>query len=147
MGVNYSQYCIYGIEIARRDYERVVADPLYEEQNRYNPKTGEITHKEKVLVSDKQVQYQYDDVEAGDWYDFKELLREKFQNLDYVETCYDEDSQAIYFGFEVGEKEDLGRVDLINGYVSLNGLKSYDAELREKIPDGVFKLYFCTDVG
>lgn len=144
MGVNYDQKCMVGIEVALSDITVVVSEAVYEGQNRYNPKTGEITGTEKVLVKKAELKYVFMGEESDDWYCMIENIAEELGLDCYVPRSDDE--QYFYIGRFVGDEEDMGNVEMLTGSVEISYLVKLMTELKDKLP-GDISLHFLSNVG
>lgn len=144
MGVNYDQKCMVGIEVALSDITVVVSEAVYEDQNRYNPKTGKITGTERVLVKKEELKYVFMGEESDDWYCMIENLADKLGLDSYVPRSDDE--QYFYIGTLVGDEQDMGRADLLTGSVEISYLVKLMTELKDKLP-GDISLHFLSSAG
>lgn len=144
MGVNYDQKCMVGIEVDLSDITYVVSDAVYENQNRYNPKTGEITGTEKVLVKRAELEYVFMGEESDDWYCMIENLADKLGLDSYVPRSDDE--QYFYIGTFVGDEQDMGNVEMLTGSVEISYLVKLMTELKDKLP-GDISLHFLSSAG
>ena len=144
MGVNYDQKCMVGIEVDLSDITYVVSDAVYENQNRYNPKTGEITGTEKVLVKRAELEYVFMGEESDDWYCMIENIAEELGLDCYVPRSDDE--QYFYIGKFVGEEQDMGNVDMLTGSVEISYIVKLAEELKSKLP-GDISLHFLSSAG
>jgi hypothetical protein len=147
MGVNFIQYCILGWEFTRDDIEQEISPAEYQLQDRFDTKTGKVTHQENVLVKAREYKLAAAGVEADDIYDLAEGIADKYG----LECGIDSDYDRFWIGFKMGETEDYGRVDLINGSVclddfamSLNTLRELQADIA---PDQAIELHFGSHVG
>ena len=145
MGVNYRQKCMVGIEVALSDITVVVSEAVYEDQNRYNPKTGKITGTERVLVKEEELKYVFMGEESDDWYCMIENIAEELGIDSYIQEGDDGDA---YFciGTFVGDEQDMGRADLLTGSVEISYLVKLMTELKDKLP-GDISLHFLSSAG
>ena len=145
MGVNYRQKCMVGIEVALSDITVVVSEAVYEDQNRYNPKTGKITGTERVLVKEEELKYVFMGEESDDWYCMIENIAEELG----IDSCIQEDDDGdayFYIGTLVGDEQDMGRADLLTGSVEISYLVKLMTELKDKLP-GDISLHFLSSAG
>jgi hypothetical protein len=144
MGVNYQQKCMVGIEIPLSDITIVVSEAVYEDQNRYNPKTGKITGTEKVLVKEEELKYVFMGKESTDWYSMIENLADELGIDSYIQ---DTDDGYGYFclGTFIGDEHDMGRADLLEGSVPISHLVKLMTELKETLGD--VQLHFLSSAG
>ena len=142
MGVNFRQKCMVGIEVALSDITVVVSEAVYEDQNRYNPKTGKITGTERVLVKEEELKYVFMGEESDDWYCMIENIAEELGIDSYIQEGDDGDA---YFciGTFVGDEQDMGRADLLTGSVEISYLVKLMTELKDKLP-GDISLHFLS---
>lgn len=145
MGVNYRQKCMVGIEVALSDITVVVSEAVYEDQNRYNPKTGKITGAEIVLVKEEELKYVFMGEESDDWCCMIENIAEELGIDSYIQEGDDGDA---YFciGTFVGDEQDMGRADLLTGSVEISYLVKLMTELKDKLP-GDISLHFLSSAG
>lgn len=145
MGVNFHQKCMVGIEVALSDITVVVSEAVYEDQNRYNPKTGKITGTERVLVKEEELKYVFMGEESDDWYCMIENIAEELGIDSYIQEGDDVDA---YFciGTFVGDEQDMGRADLLTGSVEISYLVKLMTELKDKLP-GDISLHFLSSAG
>lgn len=141
MGIFYQQYIIIGIEVVAERYKKVLSEAVYEEQPRYDTKTGKQTHTEKVLVKQEQYCYNGFGVSHEEFVEFLELAAKKL-NVDCV--YIDQDTGCL--GKNIGDDEDFGRVVLVDGKISWENLQSMFAEVQSKFGERV-KLYFASYIG
>lgn len=144
MGVNYDQECMVGIEVDLSDITVVVSDAVYEDQNRYDPRTGKILKTEKVLVKAAELKYVFMGEESDDWYCMIENIAEELGLDCYVPRSDDE--QCFYIGTFVGDEQDMGRADLLTGSVEISYLVKLMTELKDKLP-GDISLHFLSSAG
>ena len=112
MGVNYKQFCLYGIEIIEEDICTIVSPKVTEDQPRYDIKTGKVEKYETVLVKDEVKSYEFMGLKSEYFYGLYELLCNKFMKADYMYNMH-EVNDRIYIGCDIGDTEDLGRAELL----------------------------------
>jgi hypothetical protein len=148
MGIDYTQHCVYGLAIHKDEVEAVVSPAVYEQQNRYNPKTGQVSHTEKTLVKESEEKYSVLGVAAESFYELSDGLQAAFPDLQ-ITYSYDED--IIYVGYNVADKEDGGRVTLLEGSIDIESLMDLHKQLAQKLQklqsDDKFSLWFFSVVG
>ena len=144
MGVDYDQKCMVGIEVDLSDITVVVSDAVYEDQNRYDPRTGKILKTEKMLVKAAKLEYVFMGKESDDWYCMIENIAEELGLDCYVPRSDDE--QYFYIGTFVGEEQDMGNVDMLTGSVEINYLVKLAEDLKSKL-SGNISLHFLSSVG
>jgi hypothetical protein len=144
MGVNYDQKCMVGIEVDLSDITYVVSEAVYEDQNRYDPRTGKILKTEKVLVKAAELEYVFMGKESDDWYCMIENIAEELGLDCYVPRSDDE--QYFYIGTFVGEEQDMGNVDMLTGSVEISYLVKLAEELKSKL-SGNISLHFLSSAG
>ena len=146
MGVNYRQKCMVGIEVALSDITVVVAEATYEDQNRYNPKTGKITGTERVLVKEAELKYVFMGKESDDWHNIpRELASELGLEYHIGYGHYGED-EYFCIGTFVGDEQDMGNVDMLTGSVEISYIVKLAEELKSKLP-GDISLHFLSSAG
>lgn len=140
MGVNYDQKCMVGIEIYVSDIKVIIEEAVYENQNRYDSRTGKITKTERVLVKEEDAVY----VLMGKKYSDRDSLAKDIAEdlgLDYsIEDDY------FYIGEFVGEENGMGNVDMLTGSVEISYLVKLMTELKDKLP-GDISLHFLSSAG
>ena len=146
MGVNYCQKCMVGIEVALSDITHVVSEAVYEDQNRYNPKTGKITGTERVLVKEEELKYVFMGKESTDWYSMIENLADELGIDSYIQDGECEEDAYFCIGTFVGDEQDMGRADLLTGSVEISYLVKLMTELKDKLP-GDISLHFLSSAG
>jgi hypothetical protein len=146
MGVNYQQKCMVGIEIPLSDITVVVAEATYEDQNRYNPKTGKITGTERVLVRESELKYVFMGKESDDWYSMIEDLAKELDLDSYIQNGDYDGEEYFCIGTFVGDEDDMGRVDLLTGSVEISYLVKLMTELKDILP-GDISLHFLSSAG
>lgn len=140
MGVNYRQYCVIGIKISIEDIKVVTSPAVYEEQNRYDSKTGKVKGTVRVLVKHEQSHYKWD----GKVY-------EEYDDLRYIKydgsiKTYGTDKH-IYFGYFIDANEDCGNVDLIEDELTLEFIQEQFDLVSKRFPDYPVKMYFVSYAG
>ena len=146
MGVNFQQKCMVGIEVPLSDITVMVAEATYEDQNRYNPKTGKITGTERVLVRESELKYVFMGEESDDWCCMIENIAAGLDLDSYVQED-DSDGEAYFcIGTFIGNERDMGRVDLLEGSVEISYLVKLMTELKDKLP-GDISLHFLSSAG
>lgn len=146
MGVSYDQKCMVGIEVALSDITIVVEEAVYENQNRYNPKTGMITGTEKVLVKEEVLKYSFMGKESTDWYSMVEGLAEELGLDSYIQEGDCPGEEYFCIGKFIGDNDDMGRADLLTGSVEISYLVKLMTELKETLP-GNISLHFLSSAG
>ena len=143
MGVNFTQHCILGLQVEADDILVVTQPAKYEEHPRYNTVNGKVTHMQKVLVQDEQAYYKFLGCQNESLWELGEDIAEKY-GLDF--TC---DEETLSIGISIGENQDCGRVDLIEGSEPIEYLHDVAIEVAGKFgcsPDKI-ALHFVTNVG
>lgn len=142
MGIDYRQYCIIGIKVPIDDLKVVTSSAVYEEQNRYDPKTGKVKGTERVLVKDEESHYKWD----GKVYEeYDDLCQIEFDKSIGTGTYFIDNH--IYFGYLVDADEDCGRVDLIEEELTLEFIQEQFDLVGKRFPDYPVKMYFVSYVG
>jgi hypothetical protein len=146
MGVNYQQKCMVGIEVPLSDITVMVAEATYEDQNRYNPKTGKITGTERVLVRESELKYVFMGKESKYWQGMIEDLAEELGLDSYIQEGNFYGWESFCIGTFIGDERDMGRVDLLEGSVEISYLVKLMTELKDKLP-GDISLHFLSSAG
>lgn len=146
MGVNFQQKCMVGIEIPLSEIRHLVIKATYEDQNRYDPRTGKILKTEKVLVKHPEFKYVFMGEESDDWCCMIENIAAELDLDSYVQED-DSDGEAYFcIGTFIGDERDMGRVDLLEGSVEISYLVKLMTELKDKLP-GDISLHFLSSAG
>lgn len=140
MGINYQQYVIIGISVDLEDLKVIDKPAVYESQNRYNPKTGAVSHTEQVLVSEEESHIEFMGKSYEDYYDIAKYFRGLTQYIDH-------DEKIMYLGFEPFETTDYGRADLINSELDILEFQEFVNNAQKIFPDHLIKMYFIAEVG
>ena len=145
MGVNYTQRCILGFLIEADDIEETLEPAIYDEQPRYDTKTGKQTHTERVLVKERVKIFKWADLENEYLYDLGENIADKYD----ISFVVDQHCEFLYIGLDVADSYEYGRVDLLEDTVSLESLQGGVEELQEKFPNckDEISLHFVSNVG
>ena len=146
MSVNYDQKCMVGIEVALSDITVVVAEAVYEDQNRYDPKTGKITGTERVLVKQTKLKYAFMGEESNNWYCMIKNLAVELDLDSYIQEGDSDGEAYFYIGTFVGDEQDMGRADLLTGSVEISYLVKLMTELKDILP-GDISLHFLSSAG
>ena len=138
MSVNFSQKMIIGTKIYHDELKVVTEKAQYEDQNRYDTRTGKIIKTVSVLIKDEEYHYEflnkkYDDIFDID-HDFPEL------NLYYFD-------EYIILGWEILKPKDLGRVDLIQGKISLEEFTEAFKKVKDILPTSEIECYLDYNIG
>lgn len=140
MGVNYSQYCYLGLAFDLDEIEVIESPAEYRLEDRYDVKTGKVTHQEKVLVKEEVCYYKINDVKFEHPDDYRDRS---------FDTRFDSYNDRIYVGRNIGNFHDYGRVDLLEGSISIDELTKMSNKIKEDFPkykDRVM-LHFFNSVG
>lgn len=129
MGVNFTQYCILGLEVDCDELKVVTSPEKYESQPRYNTKTGEITHRECVVIQEEQSHYEFLGCVDECIYELG-LQLEDMYDIDFI---YDNDCNVMYLGKKLGDEYDCGRVDLLSGYENIPTVVEWSKELAKTL--------------
>ena len=151
MGVDYNQYCYVGFTLDANDLRVVVSPEVVEYQNRYDPKTGEITHQEEVVVKDEIAVYKFydiliDDEDVDDLSDIVYEIEERYE----VSCHYDSDEEVLLVGIDISsdlKPDEYSKISLLDGEVSIEELNNLKKEIQDKFPDREISLVFYSHVG
>lgn len=140
MGVNYSQYCYLGLVFDLDEIEFVESPAEYKLEDRYDTRTGKVTHQEEVLVKEEVCYYKINDVK----FEHPDDYRAK-----HFDARFDSYNDRIYVGYKIGNFHDYGRVDLLEGSVCLDNLTKMSDKIKEAFPEYKDKvmLHFFNSVG
>lgn len=142
MGVHYFQYCFIGIKVPIDDLLVVTSPAVYEEQNRYDPKTGKVKGTERVLVKEEESHYEWDGKVYEEYDDLRQIEPDKSIGID-VRLIDDH----LYFGYSVDADEDCGNVDLIEDELTLEFIQEQFDLVSKRFPDYPVKMYFLYNAG
>jgi hypothetical protein len=153
MGVNYEQIAVLGIEVKAKDCKVITSPAVYEKQNRYNSKTGKVSHQETVLVKEEEYKYSFGGFEFEDFWDlgndadFRDMFIDP--NLEMVYVCDDYSDGRYLIGYKIGDDADCGRATLLDGEISVAELVEKQLKLEEIFSSNKdrIKLHFTTQVG
>lgn len=124
MGVNYEQHCMVAVSFDWDELKRVTSKAEYKLEDRYDTRTGKVTHQEKVLIKEEEFCYEL----CGRRFKYIEDIH--FEGL-FVE--YDED--YLYIGLPVTEPVDLGRVTLLEDSFDLLNLEKLQDRVKKVLPE------------
>jgi len=152
MGTNYNQYCIVGIKLHADDIRHVVSPDEFEEQPRYDTKTGKVSHLEKVLVKKESVIMKYRDfqIDYDSIFEFGEELvlhyKESLPELTYVS---DQDNDYVVIGLFLLSSESYGRVELLEGSSSISEIQELATQVANalNVPIEDIGLHHCYYIG
>jgi len=144
MSTNYRQKCIVGIKIDSCDIIKEISPNVFEQQSRYDTKTGVETHKEAVLVQRGENVSEIFGETYGEYiYDVAKQLGKRFA----MDCICDAEEGELFLGIQIGENEDCGRADLLQGKVSLDDLEGYVDEIWGKLPHNNHPTVDRSDIG
>ena len=146
MGISYVQKSILGVKINKEDIRTVLSDAVYEEQSRYDSKTGQETHKEKVLVKGKEEIYEFMGVKNSYFYELDYDLEKAFPDLDVLTTGGYNDEECIYIGKSLNMNSNDYTFDGMDGEITIKKLMELEKEVSIILGQEV-KLYFWTYCG
>ena len=144
MGTNFVQKCVLGVSFKEESVKNIISEEQYRDEPRYDTRTGKQIRTERITIKGEVSNY----IVLGKTFD--ELGCVEFDDLDVV---YDFDSEkgceSLYIGEEIGDNEDLGRVDLLSGSISFDEISEKAKVLSERLNVDVKEigLHFVTRVG
>lgn len=156
MGVNYTQYAMVGVIITPE--EKVISEAVYRTEPRFDTKTGKQTHEEKVLVKEETVEFEYkvgSQRFISNYLEYPQELYDKIEQYNkdndtfiIINDIYDENG-SICIGFNACHPADYGRVDLLEGELSLKDFMYHASYLAEAfdIDTEDVKLHFFSCIG
>ena len=141
MGINYTQYAMIGIEIDVDSLLVIDSPAVYEEQKRYDTRTGKVIKTEKVLVKEEESHYEFNG--------------EKYYDLWEIESKYSKEKglkamvieHTLYIGYPLGEKTDYGRADLLNKSISYSDLVDVFEKAKTRFSNMEVSLHLIASVG
>lgn len=125
MGVDYRQYCMIGVSFDWNELKTVIAPAEYKLENRYDTRTGKVTHQEKILVKEEESCYML----CGRTFKYIDDIR-----LDGLWTEINYEDQCLYIGLPVTEPEDLGHVTLLEDSFDLLNLEKLQDRVKDMLP-------------
>ncbi len=141
MGWTASQRCIVGISADIEELKVVDTEAIFEEQNRYDTRTGKILKTDTVLVKDEEYHYEWLGCKGQSISSLIANAEKAFK----VESF--EGEETIYLGFSLGDNVNCGRIDLLQGYVSIEEVNATVKTLQEMFPKEDVGIYFMYSSG
>lgn len=145
MGIDYDQKCMVGFYVLVPDIKQVISEAIYENQNRYNTKTGKLIRTEKVLVKEADIKYVFMGKKEEDWTVLMEDLADEL-GLDCFVEDYDYSTGGFCIGTFIGDKNSMGHVDFLTGEVDIAHIVSLQEKIQSKCGQKV-SLHFLSQVG
>lgn len=139
MGIDYTQYCLVGVRVNIQDINVVVKEAVYEDQNRYDTKTGKITHVEKVLVKSQVSKFVFNNKEYENIYN----IENDYKNMTFL---YNYDESAFYLGIPVKEPNSYGSFHSLTGFFLKEEILELFEEASKKLNRPV-QMHFISSVG
>lgn len=145
MGINVTQKMIIGIALDSDECHYQKSPAVYDEQPRYDTKTGVQTHTERVLVKEEETYFKFRDVveENEGFHYFIEVVGTKY-NLD---VAVDEESEIGYIGYNCGLNNGSYSFDLLEGSLSIDDINDNVTALKEIFLDEEIGIHFVGYVG
>ena len=141
MGVDFKQYCLIGQSYSFEELETTISPEEYKMEDRYDAKTGKVTHQEKVIIKYEVKEYSLLGKTNECLYELSALLEKK--GLICVE---DDNSNTFNVGLPFASRSDYGRVTMLEGGVTQSHLNDKFDQAREIFGSDVM-LIFCTTIG
>lgn len=139
MGVDYTQYCLVGVRVNVQDINVIVEEAVYEYQNRYDTKTGKITHVEKVLVKSQVSKFVFNDKE------YKSISNIEYDYEDMI-FVYNYDENAFYLGIPVTDPSYYGPFHFLEGFFLKEEILELFEEASKKL-NGPVQMHFISSIG
>ena len=136
MGVDYIQNCVFGFAVKAEDLLVELSPEITEEQPRYDTRTGQVSHYEKVIVKQSEEVYRFEDLEDEELYVLAKKIGEKYPDFEaqvYTDDNYDE--VGIYVGYKLGERANDWGTCLLDGEVSMDELLNMKNSLANNFPE------------
>jgi hypothetical protein len=143
MGINYTQYAIVGVKFDTNSLLVIDSPAVYEEQKRYDTRTGKVIKTEKVLVKEEESHYEFNYKKYDDLWEIEsEYSKEKETRVIIIED-------GLYIGYPIGEKTfvNYGRADLLNESVSYSDLVDIFEKAKIRFSTMEVSLHFVASVG
>lgn len=143
MGTNYSQYCMVGVRFDKDDLKKIISPIEYRDEPRYDTRTGKQIRTERILVKEEDFVYEVLGVEYDD------LSEVEIDGLDCRENSDPDEIGDFFIGLDIGDNYDCGRVELLQGSVSLGEISEKAKIVSEKlnVPIEDVGVHFITSVG
>jgi len=122
MGVSYSCHAIVGVKLEIKDVRKTVSEPVYEYQNRYDVKTGEVVGTEKVLLKPAVYNWVIGSLELEDLWDI--IYTNLPGNMKAIV-----DKTNVYIGYNL-KVSDFGRMDCPKTELSLEQIQKMFEDAR-----------------
>jgi|688.fasta_scaffold192940_4 hypothetical protein len=144
MGTNFEQKCIVGFILSKKELTVIDQEEQFELQSRYDTKTGKETHKEKVMIREEESYFKFVDIVADDLYNLVNMIKSDYGFE--AGTFWSDDDNYLWVGYELGDTENYGRVDLLTGSLDIEVLRELKGNLEGRF-DLPIALHFITEVG
>lgn len=125
MGVDYRQYCMIGVCFDLKDLKKVTSKAEYQLENRYDTKTGKVTHQEKILVKEEEFHYEL----CGHTFEYIDDMK-----LDGLDIEIDHEYEDVYVGLPITKSKDIGRVYLLQNSLDMSSLEKLHNKVRDILP-------------
>jgi hypothetical protein len=145
MGIKVKQKAILGIKLTHDECYHQKSPAVYDEQPRYDPKTGIQTHTENVLVKAEQNYFQFGDIVEEDEY-FEYFIESVAEANDLQYSC-DDENDVGYIGYNLELNTGSYNFDLLEGSLPLDWIEDNIRELKSVFPDREIQLHFVGYVG
>lgn len=139
MGVDYTQHCLVGVRVNVADINVVVKEAIYEDQNRYDTRTGKITHVEKVLVKSQVSKFVFNNKEYENIYN----IENDYKDMTFI---YNYDESAFYLGIPVTDPSGYGSFHSLTGFFLKEEILELFEEASKKLNRPV-QMHFISSVG
>lgn len=151
MGTNFTQYAIVGFKVSINDLKEVLSEKITEKQPRYNTKTGKIDKYEEVVVKEETCVYKLFGYTFESTWEVHEIAEQicndfVYEDDDLIGVSHF-DGDDLYIGVSLGDTNDLGRVELLEGEMSLEEITRAFEVAKRGLPGYDIKLYFVGRVG
>lgn len=130
MGVNYDCNVVCGIRLDREELKVILSPAVYEDQPRYDTRTGKVIKTEKVLVKQEKHIYKFGEFEDEDFYD----LTNNIAVSKGLDMFYGQDHEYTVVGQELFEQKDCGKLSAPEGECSEGEISDIFKEIREAFP-------------
>lgn len=143
MGTNYGQTCMVGVRFEPDDLKKIISPEEYRDEPRYDTRTGKQIRTERILVKEEDFVYEVLGVEYDD------LGEVEIDGLCCAENFDPNERDGFFIGIEIGDEYDCGRVDLLQGSISLLEISEKAKIVSEKlnVPIEDIGVHFITYVG
>lgn len=153
MGIYYSGHLIYGLRLNEKDCYNLISPAKYDRQDRYDPKTGQFSHQENVLIEKEQEEYRFQDFRTESFDELQSAILDTIVGNEDIDCISGEDGYCV-IGVLLIDNENCGRIDWpVDKKISFEELEQARDLTLEKLRSHLtldasdLGLYFVMSVG